>query len=291
MPSHQTFVSVDLHVSPATAFCEFMSFEFLASNAVLFDVAPRRFAVGDEVVLSFRGDVSATHTTTKVVRFVQDQMLSLEFVGSVEAIRSTHLQLCFETFGVSATKFVVVKVQSGFLYNALDEFAAEEKKLLALASGFRDWIHAKYPRRSLAVGTEGDGLLSVNVAPPRWRYGASNCHLCKTQISDAVVALMDRKAPQTHCRNCGFLFCTSCCSQRVAVPTYATAVPQKVCKTCARELSDTATASETSAAEIAELQRQVQAQVAAAAAAAAAAQIAADRDDDDDEDRDGKSKA
>nr|XP_060642169.1 myotubularin-related protein 3 isoform X2 [Anolis sagrei ordinatus] len=53
---------------------------------------------------------------------------------------------------------------------------------------------------------------------------AAHCYGC-----DSAFWLVSRKH---HCRNCGNVFCSSCCNQKVPVPTQQLFEPSRVCKAC-----------------------------------------------------------
>uniref|UniRef100_A0A8C6YFI5 phosphatidylinositol-3,5-bisphosphate 3-phosphatase n=1 Tax=Naja naja TaxID=35670 RepID=A0A8C6YFI5_NAJNA len=53
---------------------------------------------------------------------------------------------------------------------------------------------------------------------------AAHCYGC-----DSVFWLVSRKH---HCRNCGNVFCSSCCNQKAPVPSQQLFEPSRVCKTC-----------------------------------------------------------
>lgn len=53
---------------------------------------------------------------------------------------------------------------------------------------------------------------------------AANCYNC-----DGKFWLASRKH---HCRNCGNVFCSSCCNQKVPVPSQQLFEPSRVCKSC-----------------------------------------------------------
>ncbi|XP_063000273.1 myotubularin-related protein 3 isoform X2 [Elgaria multicarinata webbii] len=53
---------------------------------------------------------------------------------------------------------------------------------------------------------------------------AAHCYGC-----DSVFWLVSRKH---HCRNCGNVFCSSCCNQKVPVPSQQLFEPSRVCKSC-----------------------------------------------------------
>ncbi|XP_063171425.1 myotubularin-related protein 3 isoform X2 [Candoia aspera] len=53
---------------------------------------------------------------------------------------------------------------------------------------------------------------------------AAHCYSC-----DSVFWLVSRKH---HCRNCGNVFCSSCCNQKAPVPSQQLFEPSRVCKTC-----------------------------------------------------------
>ncbi|XP_031433386.1 myotubularin-related protein 3 isoform X2 [Clupea harengus] len=53
---------------------------------------------------------------------------------------------------------------------------------------------------------------------------ATHCYGCETKFWLA--------ARKHHCRNCGNVFCASCCDQKVAVPSQNLFIPNRVCKAC-----------------------------------------------------------
>ncbi|KAM3939620.1 phosphatidylinositol-3,5-bisphosphate 3-phosphatase MTMR3 isoform 4-T4 [Leptodactylus fuscus] len=57
---------------------------------------------------------------------------------------------------------------------------------------------------------------------------AANCYNC-----DSKFWLASRKH---HCRSCGNVFCSSCCNQKVPVPTQQLFEPSRVCKSCYNNL-------------------------------------------------------
>ncbi|XP_044131212.1 myotubularin-related protein 3 isoform X2 [Bufo gargarizans] len=57
---------------------------------------------------------------------------------------------------------------------------------------------------------------------------AANCYNC-----DGKFWLASRKH---HCRNCGNVFCSSCCNQKVPVPSQQLFEPNRVCKSCYNNL-------------------------------------------------------
>ncbi|XP_066459880.1 myotubularin-related protein 3 isoform X2 [Eleutherodactylus coqui] len=57
---------------------------------------------------------------------------------------------------------------------------------------------------------------------------AANCYNC-----DSKFWLASRKH---HCRNCGNVFCSSCCNQKVPVPSQQLFEPSRVCKSCYNNL-------------------------------------------------------
>ncbi|XP_065707402.1 phosphatidylinositol-3,5-bisphosphate 3-phosphatase MTMR3 isoform X4 [Patagioenas fasciata] len=57
---------------------------------------------------------------------------------------------------------------------------------------------------------------------------AAHCYGC-----DSAFWLASRKH---HCRNCGNVFCSSCCNQKVPVPSQQLFEPSRVCKSCYRSL-------------------------------------------------------
>ncbi|PKU30197.1 myotubularin-related protein 3 isoform x2 [Limosa lapponica baueri] len=57
---------------------------------------------------------------------------------------------------------------------------------------------------------------------------AAHCYGC-----DSTFWLASRKH---HCRNCGNVFCSSCCNQKVPVPSQQLFEPSRVCKSCYRSL-------------------------------------------------------
>ncbi|NP_001080011.1 myotubularin related protein 3 homeolog L [Xenopus laevis] len=65
-----------------------------------------------------------------------------------------------------------------------------------------------------------------NTELTRWvpDHVALNCYNC-----DSTFWLASRKH---HCRNCGNVFCSSCCNQKAAVPSQQLFEPSRVCKLC-----------------------------------------------------------
>ncbi|XP_069817562.1 phosphatidylinositol-3,5-bisphosphate 3-phosphatase MTMR3 isoform X2 [Dendropsophus ebraccatus] len=57
---------------------------------------------------------------------------------------------------------------------------------------------------------------------------AANCYNCESKFW-----LASRKH---HCRNCGNVFCSSCCNQKVPVPSQQLFEPSRVCKSCYNNL-------------------------------------------------------
>uniref|UniRef100_A0A2D4HN08 phosphatidylinositol-3,5-bisphosphate 3-phosphatase n=1 Tax=Micrurus lemniscatus lemniscatus TaxID=129467 RepID=A0A2D4HN08_MICLE len=62
---------------------------------------------------------------------------------------------------------------------------------------------------------------------------AAHCYGC-----DSVFWLVSRKH---HCRNCGNVFCSSCCNQKAPVPSQQLFEPSRVCKTCYSSLHPSST--------------------------------------------------
>uniref|UniRef100_A0A287DC02 phosphatidylinositol-3,5-bisphosphate 3-phosphatase n=1 Tax=Ictidomys tridecemlineatus TaxID=43179 RepID=A0A287DC02_ICTTR len=62
-------------------------------------------------------------------------------------------------------------------------------------------------------------------------YLAAHCYAC-----DSAFWLASRKH---HCRNCGNVFCSSCCNQKVPVPSQQLFEPSRVCKSCYSSLHPT----------------------------------------------------
>ncbi|XP_021112842.1 myotubularin-related protein 3 isoform X3 [Heterocephalus glaber] len=60
---------------------------------------------------------------------------------------------------------------------------------------------------------------------------AAHCYAC-----DSAFWLASRKH---HCRNCGNVFCSSCCNQKVPVPSQQLFEPSRVCKACYSSLHPT----------------------------------------------------
>uniref|UniRef100_A0A2K5I8H0 phosphatidylinositol-3,5-bisphosphate 3-phosphatase n=1 Tax=Colobus angolensis palliatus TaxID=336983 RepID=A0A2K5I8H0_COLAP len=60
---------------------------------------------------------------------------------------------------------------------------------------------------------------------------AAHCYAC-----DSAFWLASRKH---HCRNCGNVFCSSCCNQKVPVPSQQLFEPSRVCKSCYSSLRPT----------------------------------------------------
>ncbi|XP_070132331.1 phosphatidylinositol-3,5-bisphosphate 3-phosphatase MTMR3 isoform X5 [Equus caballus] len=60
---------------------------------------------------------------------------------------------------------------------------------------------------------------------------AAHCYAC-----DSTFWLASRKH---HCRNCGNVFCSSCCNQKVPVPSQQLFEPSRVCKSCYSSLHPT----------------------------------------------------
>uniref|UniRef100_A0A8C5JXV1 phosphatidylinositol-3,5-bisphosphate 3-phosphatase n=1 Tax=Jaculus jaculus TaxID=51337 RepID=A0A8C5JXV1_JACJA len=60
---------------------------------------------------------------------------------------------------------------------------------------------------------------------------AAHCYAC-----DSAFWLASRKH---HCRNCGNVFCSSCCNQKVPVPSQRLFEPSRVCKSCYSSLHPT----------------------------------------------------
>ncbi|XP_026574407.1 myotubularin-related protein 3 isoform X5 [Pseudonaja textilis] len=82
-------------------------------------------------------------------------------------------------------------------------------------------LESQYLNSSLRFNGEyGDEVVT------RWLpdHLAAHCYGC-----DSVFWLVSRKH---HCRNCGNVFCSSCCNQKAPVPSQQLFEPSRVCKTC-----------------------------------------------------------
>ncbi|XP_074869226.1 phosphatidylinositol-3,5-bisphosphate 3-phosphatase MTMR3 isoform X7 [Carettochelys insculpta] len=85
----------------------------------------------------------------------------------------------------------------------------------------RSRLESQYLKSSLRFsGDYGDEVMT------RWLpdHLAAHCYGC-----DSTFWLASRKH---HCRNCGNVFCSSCCNQKVPVPSQQLFEPSRVCKTC-----------------------------------------------------------
>ncbi|XP_049644721.1 myotubularin-related protein 3 isoform X1 [Suncus etruscus] len=85
----------------------------------------------------------------------------------------------------------------------------------------RSRLESQYLTSSLRFnGDFGDEVMT------RWLpdHLAAHCYAC-----DSAFWLASRKH---HCRNCGNVFCSSCCNQKVPVPSQQLFEPSRVCKSC-----------------------------------------------------------
>nr|XP_048305882.1 myotubularin-related protein 3 isoform X4 [Myodes glareolus] len=89
-------------------------------------------------------------------------------------------------------------------------------------------LESQYLTSSLRFnGDFGDEVMT------RWLpdHLAAHCYAC-----DSAFWLASRKH---HCRNCGNVFCSSCCNQKVPVPSQQLFEPSRVCKSCYSSLHPT----------------------------------------------------
>ncbi|XP_060221556.1 myotubularin-related protein 3 isoform X4 [Meriones unguiculatus] len=89
-------------------------------------------------------------------------------------------------------------------------------------------LESQYLTSSLRFnGDFGDDVMT------RWLpdHLAAHCYAC-----DSAFWLASRKH---HCRNCGNVFCSSCCNQKVPVPSQQLFEPSRVCKSCYSSLHPT----------------------------------------------------
>ncbi|XP_058288001.1 myotubularin-related protein 3 isoform X4 [Hylobates moloch] len=89
-------------------------------------------------------------------------------------------------------------------------------------------LESQYLTSSLHFnGDFGDEVMT------RWLpdHLAAHCYAC-----DSAFWLASRKH---HCRNCGNVFCSSCCNQKVPVPSQQLFEPSRVCKSCYSSLHPT----------------------------------------------------
>ncbi|XP_069352881.1 phosphatidylinositol-3,5-bisphosphate 3-phosphatase MTMR3 isoform X3 [Eulemur rufifrons] len=89
-------------------------------------------------------------------------------------------------------------------------------------------LESQYLTSSLRFnGDFGDEVMT------RWLpdHLAAHCYSC-----DSAFWLASRKH---HCRNCGNVFCSSCCNQKVPVPSQQLFEPSRVCKSCYSSLHPT----------------------------------------------------
>uniref|UniRef100_A0A8C9PU39 phosphatidylinositol-3,5-bisphosphate 3-phosphatase n=1 Tax=Spermophilus dauricus TaxID=99837 RepID=A0A8C9PU39_SPEDA len=89
-------------------------------------------------------------------------------------------------------------------------------------------LESQYLTGSLRFnGDFGDEVMT------RWLpdHLAAHCYAC-----DSAFWLASRKH---HCRNCGNVFCSSCCNQKVPVPSQQLFEPSRVCKSCYSSLHPT----------------------------------------------------
>ncbi|KAM6165349.1 phosphatidylinositol-3,5-bisphosphate 3-phosphatase MTMR3 isoform 2-T2 [Erethizon dorsatum] len=89
-------------------------------------------------------------------------------------------------------------------------------------------LESQYLTSSLRFnGDFGDEVMT------RWLpdHLAAHCYAC-----DSAFWLASRKH---HCRNCGNVFCSSCCNQKVPVPSQQLFEPSRVCKACYSSLHPT----------------------------------------------------
>ncbi|XP_051829051.1 myotubularin-related protein 3 isoform X5 [Antechinus flavipes] len=92
----------------------------------------------------------------------------------------------------------------------------------------RSRLESQYLNSSLRFnGDFGDEVMT------RWLpdHLAAHCYGC-----DSAFWLASRKH---HCRNCGNVFCSSCCNQKVPVPSQQLFEPSRVCKSCYNSLHPT----------------------------------------------------
>ncbi|XP_061241302.1 myotubularin-related protein 3 isoform X9 [Bos javanicus] len=92
----------------------------------------------------------------------------------------------------------------------------------------RSRLESQYLTSSLRFnGDFGDEVMT------RWLpdHLAAHCYAC-----DSAFWLASRKH---HCRNCGNVFCSSCCNQKVPVPSQQLFEPSRVCKSCYSSLHPT----------------------------------------------------
>ncbi|XP_070075870.1 phosphatidylinositol-3,5-bisphosphate 3-phosphatase MTMR3 isoform X13 [Equus caballus] len=92
----------------------------------------------------------------------------------------------------------------------------------------RSRLESQYLTSSLHFnGDFGDEVMT------RWLpdHLAAHCYAC-----DSTFWLASRKH---HCRNCGNVFCSSCCNQKVPVPSQQLFEPSRVCKSCYSSLHPT----------------------------------------------------
>ncbi|XP_006894838.1 PREDICTED: myotubularin-related protein 3 isoform X3 [Elephantulus edwardii] len=92
----------------------------------------------------------------------------------------------------------------------------------------RSRLESQYLTSSLRFnGDFGDEVMT------RWLpdHLAAHCYAC-----DSAFWLASRKH---HCRNCGNVFCSSCCNQKVPVPSQQLFEPNRVCKSCYSSLHPT----------------------------------------------------
>uniref|UniRef100_A0A8C7E849 phosphatidylinositol-3,5-bisphosphate 3-phosphatase n=2 Tax=Nothoprocta perdicaria TaxID=30464 RepID=A0A8C7E849_NOTPE len=85
----------------------------------------------------------------------------------------------------------------------------------------RSRLESQFLNSSLRLnGDYGDEVVT------RWLpdHLAAHCYGC-----DSMFWLASRKH---HCRNCGNVFCSSCCNQKVPVPSQQLFEPSRVCKSC-----------------------------------------------------------
>ncbi|XP_036077367.1 myotubularin-related protein 3 isoform X5 [Rousettus aegyptiacus] len=92
----------------------------------------------------------------------------------------------------------------------------------------RSRLESQYLTSSLRFnGDFGDEVMT------RWLpdHLAAHCYAC-----DSAFWLASRKH---HCRSCGNVFCSSCCNQKVPVPSQQLFEPSRVCKSCYSSLHPT----------------------------------------------------
>ncbi|XP_063171427.1 myotubularin-related protein 3 isoform X4 [Candoia aspera] len=97
----------------------------------------------------------------------------------------------------------------------------EVESLKKQVQELRSRLESQYLNSSLRFnGDYGDEVVT------RWLpdHLAAHCYSC-----DSVFWLVSRKH---HCRNCGNVFCSSCCNQKAPVPSQQLFEPSRVCKTC-----------------------------------------------------------